>query len=281
MGRGFGSWELEARSSGSGFGRPPKLTGQRPVLPVSSRSNGAAVYQPRASAAPPWVKGASHFISKHPPKHGGPASRTEARLGTSMPKSKRRQSRRTPKRCRARAGAVRAWSMGPGFGSWELEARSSGSGFGRPPKPTGLRPVLPSRYPRGQLTIRERAGATIGLRIANRRLARSPLPDRPRGPCRTAGNLSECPKLVWAVAERRLDGSRGLQPTVGGKPKLILRRAATPEIGQACIQASLREASGWAAPEPWVQTHRYLQRTASRCLDAASDGDAGLGGAGF
>jgi len=35
MERGFGCWELEARSSGSGFGEPPKSTRQRPVLPMA------------------------------------------------------------------------------------------------------------------------------------------------------------------------------------------------------------------------------------------------------
>gem|GEM_PF-5242102 len=104
---------------------------------------------------------------------------------------------------------------------------------------------------------------------------------RPRWPCWTAGNLSECPELTGAVAERRLDGCRGLQPTVGGKPKFISRRGATPEIGEGRIQASLRDARGRAAPEPWVQTHGYLRGTATRCLHVQSDGDAGLGSAGF
>ena len=36
-----------------------------------------------------------------------------------------------------------AWRVGRGFGGWELEARSSASGFGEPPKPTGQRPGLP------------------------------------------------------------------------------------------------------------------------------------------
>ena len=53
----FDGWpELEA----GGFGGPPKPTGQRPVLPVASRPNGAAVFQPKASAAPPWETSAPH-----------------------------------------------------------------------------------------------------------------------------------------------------------------------------------------------------------------------------
>jgi hypothetical protein len=89
------------------------------------------------------------------------------------------------------------------------------------------------------------------------------------------------PKLAGAVAERRLEGSRGLQPTVGGEPKFIWCRGATPETGAARIRASLRDAWGWSALEPWVKTHGYHQGTAPRCLDAASGGDVGFASAGF
>jgi hypothetical protein len=101
------------------------------------------------------------------------------------------------------------------------------------------------------------------------------------GTCPASGNLSECAELAGAVAERRLEGSRGLQPTVEDKPKFISRRGATPEIGEGCIQASLRDACGWAAPEPWGQTHGYHQRTAPRCFNAGSRCDVGFGSAGL
>jgi len=87
--------------------------------------------------------------------------------------------------------------------------------------------------------------------------------------------------LLGAVAKRRLDGSRGLQPTVAAGPKSILGRGATPEIGQGWIHASLHDACGWAAPEPWVKTHRYHQSTAPRCLDVGWGCDAGFASAGF
>jgi len=119
------------------------------------------------------------------------------------------------------------------------------------------------------------------LWITNPGLARERPLARRCGPCRTAGNLSECADLAWAVAERRLDGSRGLQPTVGGKAKLLLRRGATPETGEGCIQASLRDACGWTRPEPWVKTHGYHQGTAPRCLDVRSRRGAGSDSAGF
>ena len=62
---GAGSSKL----GGEGFGGPAKLIGRRPVLPMESRPNGAAVFQPTASAAPPWVNAAPHFIFEHPSKH--------------------------------------------------------------------------------------------------------------------------------------------------------------------------------------------------------------------
>jgi hypothetical protein len=83
------------------------------------------------------------------------------------------------------------------------------------------------------------------------------------GRCRWSGEHAG-----WAVAQRRRDGSRGLQPTVAGEPNCIARRGATPETGEGCIQASLRDASGWAAPEPWVKAHGYLRGTAPRRLQA-------------
>jgi hypothetical protein len=58
---------------------------------------------------------------------------------------------------------------------------------------------------------------------------------------------------VSTVAQRRREGSRGLQPTVVGEAKSIARRGATPEIGEGCIRASLCDAWGWAAPESWVK----------------------------
>jgi len=104
MERGFGCWELEARGSGSDFGGPPKPTGWRPVLPIGGRPSGAAGYQPRASAAPPWVSKPPHFISKHHPKHQPHPAQTEGGLRPSIPGPKRRQSRRT----------LRAGAKGPG-----------------------------------------------------------------------------------------------------------------------------------------------------------------------
>jgi len=56
MEHGVRSSELVAGSSGGSFGEPPEPTGPRPVLPVADRPNGAAVGQPKASAAPPWGK---------------------------------------------------------------------------------------------------------------------------------------------------------------------------------------------------------------------------------
>jgi|GEM_PF-4570588 len=124
------SSELEQIGDG-GLGEPPKLTAQRPVFPNDLRvgtcrsataqlqwtarglpirdtadcqsalpvaaPRGAAVFQPRASAAPPWAGKPPHFITKHHPKHRPHPAQTEARLRTGIPRPKRRQSRRTPK----------------------------------------------------------------------------------------------------------------------------------------------------------------------------------------
>jgi len=74
--------------------------------------------------------------------------------------------------------------------------------------------------------------------------------------------------LPGAVAQRRPDGSRGLEPTVAVEPKCISRGGATPATGNGRIQASLRDAWRWAARAPWVKTHGYLRGTAPRCPGA-------------
>jgi len=144
---GAGSWKLGPRAR-NGFRRAAETDWPAPVLPVASRPNGAALHQPRASAAPPGVGGAPRFISKHPPKHRSHPAHAEVRLRPGTPRPKRRHSRRTPKRYRAKVGACRsmahrAWGIGHGVRSSELGAGSSGGSFGGPAKPTGQRPVLP------------------------------------------------------------------------------------------------------------------------------------------
>jgi len=121
-----------------------------------------------------------------------------------------------------------------GAGSWKLGPRAR-NGFRRAAetdRPAAGGSQRPS--PR-QLRIGQTAGAMNGLRIANPGLAGSPLPDRPRGPCRTAGNLSGCAELAWAVAERRLKSVRdafkrrsatrlvGLHRNRGFKPTATIR----------------------------------------------------------
>gem|GEM_PF-3485946 len=70
-----------------GFGGPRKPTRQRPVLPRSSRPNGAAVFQPRASAAPPWERSAPHYLESSP-RHRKQASHTSTERQTTAPKAK-------------------------------------------------------------------------------------------------------------------------------------------------------------------------------------------------
>gem|GEM_PF-2773502 len=61
------------------FRRAPKSTSRRPVLPMVSRPSGAAGYQPRASAAPPWVGRQANFIFKRHPKHLPPPAAQTSR----------------------------------------------------------------------------------------------------------------------------------------------------------------------------------------------------------
>ena len=58
--------------------------------------NGPAIYQPRASAAPPWVGKQPNLIFKHPLKHL-PHDRSAHAPRAAMRRPERRQSRRTPK----------------------------------------------------------------------------------------------------------------------------------------------------------------------------------------
>ena len=73
----------------------------------------------------------------------------------------------------------------------------------------------------------------------------------------------------------------GFSPRPAQSPNSYCVAERRLKIGERCIRASLRDARGWAAPEPWVKTHGYLQSTAPRCLDVGSRCDTGFGSAGF
>jgi hypothetical protein len=68
-----------------------------------------------------------------------------------------------------------AWSVERGFGSWKLEARSSGSGFGEPPKPTAQRRRASAAHCRSGKGQAARAPVAMSeLRTTNPRYGRLP-----------------------------------------------------------------------------------------------------------